>query len=130
MNDYRRSSFQFSWVIKWLFLYQAIISFGHRFAALGQTDEDYDVESFQYDLNWVYHFIFLMSRFDSGTVTAILKTALGDYDPEVVPGALTEYPESPIAPEKSKPASTYDQESRHYHFRGRAYELGMGHGLF
>ncbi len=129
MNDYRRSYFQFSWVIKWLFLYQAIISFGHRFAALGQTDEDYDAESFQYDPSGIYHLIFLFSQFNDSTITAILKTALGDYDLGVVPGALIECPESPIAPEKSEPSSTYDQEGGHYHFRARAYDPFMGRFL-
>ncbi len=121
--------YRVSRVIKWLFLYQAIIEFGHRFAVLGQADEDYDAESFQYDLNWVYHFIFLMSQIDSVTIVAILKTALGDYDQGVVPGALNECPEIPIAPEKIEPECTYDQESGHYHFRARAYDPFMGRFL-
>jgi RHS repeat-associated protein len=62
-------------------------------------------------------------------ITEILKTALGSYDLSVVPGALAECSESPIAEEKIEPASTYDHESRHYHYRARAYDPTMGRFL-
>ena len=116
-------------VVLWLFFYHTCIHFLSKLSEVNYTDENYDSESFQYDPSWLYQYIFLLFQFNRGIITEILKTALGGYDPAVVPGALVECPESPIVKEKIGTATTYDHESRHDHFRARAYDPFMGRFL-